>query len=177
MNLAAQAHYDAPMIENSPLDKPRPHPLHIALGACFVLLWLGCLPEEGGGELPASDIEGTVGDEAFSLSSGSADSTIDGTYVVTLADTPEFTCAASSGLPSNYLQIVISDIDEPTTFDANGHVFFNVFEDGVSVGEPAQSGSVTIDEVDTFAGVISGYLEAHSETSSVSGSFSVDICQ
>lgn len=177
MNLVAQAHYDAAMNANSSLDKSRPHPLHIALGACFALLWLGCIPEDGGGDFASSDIEGTVGGEAFTLSSGSADLTVDGTYVVTLADTPEFTCTASSGLPSDYLQIVISDVDQPTTFDASGHVFFNVFEGGVSVGEAAQSGTVTIDEVDTFGGVVSGYLEAESETSSVSGSFSVDICQ
>lgn len=144
-----------------------PYTLLLLVGA------LGCLPSENNG-VNATDISGTVGEEDFTVASASADRGIDGTYVVTLADTPEFSCSASSGLPMNYLQIVVGDIDTPGTYDADGRVFFNVFENGVSEGEAADTGTVTIDGIGF--GAIDGYLDASGPRSSVIGNFSAQIC-
>lgn len=145
-------------------------PLYVG---ALVITALGCVPggNNGSGE---TDIAGTVGGFDFEVASASADRTIDGNYVVTLADTPEFTCSASSGLPMNYTQIVIGEIDSPGTFDAAGRVSFNVFENGVSEGELADSGTITIDDV-SF-GFIDGFIDASGPDSSVSGNFSADIC-
>ncbi len=143
----------------------------LALGG---LLWLGCVPDGGGGPTEA-DITGSVRGETFTVESGAAEFTAD-TYTVTLASTPEFSCSATSGVPSNYLLIDIVDIDEPGSYDAAGRVSFNEFVDGVSETEPAESGTVTIDAIDTFSGVIEGAVDATGPSSSVSGSFSVEIC-
>ncbi len=132
---------------------------------------IGCLPGENNG---VTDIDGSVGGSDFMVASASADRGEDGTYVVTLADTPEFSCSSSSGLPMNYLQIVVGDIDNVGTFDADGRVFFNVFENGVSAGEAATSGTVTID--DLSFGTINGAIDASGPESSVRGSFSAEIC-
>ncbi len=151
----------------------------------LIIAALGCIPVENngfndgtGGPDPTTDVSGTVGGQPFSTASGSAELNVDGTYVITLADTTEFSCDSSSGLPGNFLQIVIGEIDAeaPQSYDADGRVFFNVYEDGVSVGDGADTGTVDIDDVDTFGGFIDGSLDATGPDSDVSGSFSVQIC-
>lgn len=151
--------------------------------AGLIIAALGCVPVEnngfndgvGGGN---TNISGTVGGESFTVQSGSAELNVDGKYVITLADTPEFSCDSSSGLPMNFLQVVIGEIeaDAPQTYDADGRVFFNVFEDGVSVGDGADTGSVSVETVDEFGGFIDGSIDATGPDSSVSGDFSVEIC-
>lgn len=160
-------------VSHSALDPVRPSRFSVAYVAALTLAALGCMPGQNNG-VDATDLSGTVGGQSFSVASASADRGEDGTYVITLADTPEFSCSASSGLPMNYLQIVVGDIDETGTFDADGRVFFNVYENGVSEGEPADSGNVTIDSV-SF-GSIDGYIDAAGAESSVSGNFSAEIC-
>jgi len=124
-----------------------------------------------------SDVTGSVESSSFEVQSGSADQSYeDNSYVITLANTPEYACTSSSGLPGDYLTVVISEIDGPTTVDAEGHVYFNSFRDGISVGEAADGGSVTIDTVDDFAGEIRGSVDATGPNSEVSGNFSVEIC-
>lgn len=134
----------------------------------LLLASLGCIPS--GDE---TEVDGEVGNTTFEVQSASADR-VEGGYVVTLADTPEFSCSASSGLPMNYLQVVISDVDAPGTFDAEGRVFFNVFENGVSEPEVADSGTFTVDSV-SF-GYIDGSIDASGPVSSVAGGFSAEIC-
>lgn len=147
--------------------------------AALGLAALGCIPTENnslGGGGAGTDVSGTVGGQTFEVASGSAERGVGDTYVLTLADTPEFSCDATSGLPMNYLQVVIGEIEGVATYDADGRVFFNVYENGVSESEPAESGTVTIDDVDDFGGFIDGSISASGPESSVSGSFSVEIC-
>jgi hypothetical protein len=141
----------------------------------LVVAALGCIPgQNNGGGDGETDISGNVGGQSFSVASASADRGEQSVYVVTLADTPDFSCSASSGLPMNYLQIVVGDIEESGTYDADGRVFFNVFENGVSEGEAATTGTVTIDTV-SF-GFIDGNIDASGPRSSVEGNFSAEVC-
>lgn len=144
------------------------------LVSCFFLA-PACIPLDGA-PVTDSDVAGTIGGRDFQVSSGSAELNVDSAYVITLADTPEFSCTATGGLPADYLQVVIGEVSEPTTYDADGRVYFNVFEGGVSTPEAANSGTVTIDAIDAFSGFIDGSIDASGGSSSVSGSFSVEIC-
>jgi len=78
------------------------------------LFAFGCVEE--------SRIFGQVQGSSFEFVSGSAEE-IDDQYVITLADTEEFTCTPSAAPPADYLTIVISDIDGLGTFEADGTVF------------------------------------------------------
>lgn len=153
------------------LDRPRDR-FWIFYLAGLGLAALGCMPENNApGE---STLSGTISGQAFGVGSASADLVDGGEYVVTIADTTEFSCSASSGLPMSYLQIVIGTVDGPGTYEAAGRVFFNVFENGVSESEPAESGSVVIDDIGF--GSIDGSINAVGSESQVSGSFSAEIC-
>jgi len=144
---------------------------HMLVCSLFVA---GCLPLDG---VPTdSDVTGTIGGREFEVVSGSAELNVDSNYVITLADTPEFSCTASDGLPTDYLQVVIGEVEEATTYEADGRVYFNMFEAGVSTPQAADSGSVTIDSIDSFGGMIHGSIDASGEGSSVAGTFSVEIC-
>lgn len=131
---------------------------------------LGCV--EGAG---SSDVSGAILGSTFDAIGGSAESEGDG-FTITIADSTAFGCGAFGVLPESYLTVVIGTITGPTTLGASGVVYFNSFEDGISSSEAATSGSVTIDLVDTELNRIEGYVDASGDTSSVAGSFAVDIC-
>lgn len=143
------------------------------MGLIFALISvcaLGCV--EGAG---SSDVSGAILGSTFDAIGGSAESE-GGGYTITVADSTAFGCGAFGVLPEAYLTVVIGTISGPTTMSAAGVVYFNSFEDGISSSEPATSGSITIDLVDTELNRIEGYVDASGDTSAVAGSFAVDIC-
>lgn len=132
-----------------------------------VFLAAGCIESE-------SNITGTIQGSSFDVVSGSAEN-IDDQFLVTLANTGEFSCDTTQLPPDNYLTIVISDITTTGPIDAAGTVFFNTFEDKVGEGEPAERGTVVIDVIQGDR--IEGSIDASGPNSSVSGEFSVPVCQ
>jgi hypothetical protein len=156
-------------------DRFRRHARLLGLTAPAALM-LACGPFDPGLLDGGSQVSGSVHDSEFVVESGSAEDDTMGGFVITLADTPEFSCSSVGGLPETYLTIVLGPIDGPAEFPASSTVVFNAFEDGVGFAQPASSGSLMIDEIDTTFGTIRGSVDASGPDSSVSGSFSVDIC-
>lgn len=149
-----------------------------AIAAVLALISAACVPLDSGlGGGGGTDLSGSVDGTPFSYSSGGADS-VGESYVITLADTPEFSCSSFDAPPLNYVSISISGVDDaPTTYDAAGNVFFNSFVEGVSASEPATSGTVTIDDIDPTFGEILGSVDASNADSEISGSFAVETCR
>lgn len=149
------------------------------VAAALALLTSACVPlDDGGfGGVGSTDLSGSVEGTPFSYSSGGAD-TVGNGYVITLADTPEFSCGSPDAPPLNYVSISISGVETaPQTYDAAGNVFFNSFESGVSASEPATGGTVTIDEIGgSFGGEIVGSVDAFNDDSDIFGEFVVDVC-
>lgn len=121
-----------------------------------------------------SDVSGAVMGSDFFSTAGSAESDGAG-YTITLSDSSAFSCFPI-GSQDAYLTVVIGSVDGPTSIPAAGNVFFNNFQDNINTTEAATSGTVSIDSVDTDLGTISGTIDASGDTSSVQGSFSVEIC-
>lgn len=132
-----------------------------------ILVASGCVED-------TTEVSGSVLGFAFEAVSGSAE-VVGEDYILTLADTPEFTCLAVEPPPEIYLTLVVSDIREPGTLDADGTVFFNSFENDVGEAEAATRGSVTIDSITDLR--IEGRIDATGPDSSVQGEFSVEVCQ
>ena len=120
-----------------------------------------------------SDITGTIQGTSFEVLSGSAESVGD-SFIITLADTAEFSCSSVAAPPANYLQVVIAEISEPKTYQAADTVSFNVVEDEVGRVSEATGGTVVIDSVNDTS--IEGSIDASSSDSSISGNFTVEIC-
>jgi len=140
---------------------------YIAFFACGDLAGLG-----GSG----GNVSGSVYGKSFNQLSGSADR-LGSSFTITITDATEFSCGSQSDTPSSYLLIDISDISDQSSgqsFSANGRVFFNIVENDVADGSAATSGLVTIDSVDDFS--ISGSIDASGPNGSISGSFSVEVC-
>lgn len=145
----------------------------------FVAILVGLLGT-GCGDLGldslGSSVSGSILGSDFSSIDGSAESS-GGTYTITLADTGAFACNSFDEPPSIYLTVVLAGVSSPTTISAVSAVSFNSFEDGVNDVEGATSGTIVIEEIDDFTGVISGTIDASGPTSFVSGSFSAEICR
>lgn len=136
-----------------------------------LLALVGC----GDQDLPNTNISGSVHGELFSFVSGTAESTVDGEYILTLADDPSHSCTSTP--PGNYLTIVITGVASTGSFSAAGNVHFNRIEDSINHSESATSGSVIIEVLDAETSRrIEGDISASSEGNDVSGVFSVPIC-
>jgi hypothetical protein len=147
---------------------------NIVFGGVVACVVSGCVPLDNG--FDETDVSGSVGDQPFEFVSGGADSIGSG-YVILLTNTPEFACGSLATPPLEYVSISISGVDRaPVTYDAAGTVFFNAFEGGVSAGEPATGGTVSIDEISTFDGSIIGSVDAWNDSSEIAGSFNIEIC-
>ena len=134
-------------------------------------LFLGC----GDQDLPRTNISGSVHGEPFSFVGGTAESTVDGEYILTLADDPSHSCISTP--PGNYLTIVITGVDSTGSFPASANVHFNRVEDGINHSASADSGSVIIEVLNTDTSrLIEGDISASSEGNDVSGVFSVPSC-
>lgn len=145
----------------------------LLLGLVLVAM-LGCIPE-GGGPGPGggfSSVSGTVFDQSFSMYSGVAEST-GGGYLITLTDSASYGCTST---PSGDYLRVIFEAGQVGTASASGNVTFSSVEANLDVSEGATAGSVSITEIDETFGTISGDLTASNASSSVSGTFTVDIC-
>ncbi|MEZ4459551.1 MAG: hypothetical protein R3E66_07435 [bacterium] len=121
-------------------------------------------------------VSGSILGSDFSSVAGSAESSGFG-YTITLSDTGAFECSSFESLPDFYLTVVLDDVREPMSIPAAGRVTFNSFEDDVITSESADSGQIVIESVDPELGTISGSIDATGATSSVAGSFTVDICR
>lgn len=125
-------------------------------------------------DLGFGSVSGDVMGQTFQYGSGVADHDGRGNYLITLSDSTRFDCySAPSG---NYLSIVIAGVDGPGTYSASHAVTFNHFENNTNYSDPASSGSVTIDEIDSDRQLIHGSISASNIDSDVSGIFSVEIC-
>ncbi len=146
------------------------HKMLICMALCACA---GCVPLDdgfGGG----TSLSGSVDGEPFAFVSGGADAVGTG-YVILLTNTPEFSCNSVDAPPLDYVSISVSGVETaPSTYDAAGNVFFNSFEGGVSAGDAATAGTVSIDDIGF--GSIVGSIDASNDDSDIFGSFDVEIC-
>jgi|AP45_3_1055517.scaffolds.fasta_scaffold27795_2 hypothetical protein len=156
-----------------PVDSQRHIRTWALLLGLVLIAMLGCIPPEGSAPTGGfSSVSGTVFDQSFSMYSGVAESTGAG-YLITLTDSSSYGCTST---PSGDYLRVIFEAGQVGTTSAAGNVTFSSVEANLDVSEGATAGSVSIDEIDETFGTISGDLTASNDTSSVSGSFTVDIC-
>ncbi len=143
------------------------------LGALLCLILLpSCADGFGGaGEV---NVSGTVRQLSFTGMSGTAERDGLGNYVVTLTDSPDFSCLNTPS--STYLKIAIGEFSQAGTFSAPGRVTFSSVSGFVDMATSATGGTVTILDIDTFDETITGELNAQSSDSSVRGTFSVNLC-
>lgn len=145
--------------------------LFVVAAACALFL-PGCVSEGDADIL----VEGEVLGAPFSATAGTAEQLQDGSYVLTLSNSPSFTC--NSAPSSSSLQVVIDGFSSTGEFQATDRVSFNSEEDGVVDGETATDGRVFVEILDeTTPRTITGDINASGETSQVSGTFEVPICQ
>lgn len=136
---------------------------------------LGCILAGPDDAVEETEIEGNVGGEGDFVVRGAVATHVgENGYVVTLADTPEVSCDARDGLPSNFRQVRIGAFERTGTYDATALVTFDAFVDGVSEDERASGGTVTIDTIGW--GTISGAIDARGAHSAVDGTFLAEVC-
>lgn len=120
-------------------------------------------------------VEGEVLGESFSATAGTAEQLQSGSYVLTLSNSPSYTCTSSPS--SSTLQVVIDGFSSTGEFQAADRVSFNSEQDGVIEGESATSGRVFVEILDSNSPpTIAGDLNAAGPNSQVSGTFEVPIC-
>lgn len=139
----------------------------VALWALVVLF--GCIPTEGGG---GGGVSGTVMGQPFDMYGGVAEPAGSG-YLITLTDSSLYDCVSTP--EGDYLQIVWEVSDEGS-YSAVGNVTFSSVEGNFVPSESASSGSVSVSSIDLAASTITGSINASGPESSVTGTFTVEIC-
>lgn len=119
-------------------------------------------------------VEGEVLGEPFSATAGTAERLESGSYILTLSNSPSFTCTSEP--QSSNMSIVIDGFSATGEFQAADRVSFNSLQDGVIDGETATAGRVFVEILDETA-TINGDINASAPTSQVSGTFEVPICE
>lgn len=131
----------------------------------------GC---EGSGDLVVF-VDGEVRGQPFSATSGVAEPLSGGGYVLTLSNSPSFSC--TSGPTTSSLSVVLDGFSADGEYDADDRVSFNSIQDGVIDGDTATSGRFSVEIVeDGSPPYISGDITASGPESQVSGTFEVPIC-
>ena len=134
------------------------------------VLSLGCITD-----VPDANVAvtGQVRGEAFTGLGGVAEGA-DGRYFLTLVDSADFDCFNTP--TSNYLTVSLGQVDGTGEYPAPGNVSFTSSDGSFGDVEEATSGTVTIDSVDESGNLITGRIDAAGDTSSVSGTFELPIC-
>jgi hypothetical protein len=134
------------------------------------VLSLGCITDVPDANVAVS---GQVRGEPFTGLGGVAEGA-DGRYFLTLVDSADFDCFNTP--TTNYLTVSLGQIDGTGSYPAPGNVSFATSSGSQSDVEEATSGTVTVESVDEFGSLITGRIDAAGETSSISGTFELPIC-
>ena len=141
----------------------------LLLVLCLGLVAPGCIDDSAS----SANVTGQVLNQKFQSYSGVADN-MGSFYAITLADSPLYGCSTTPD--EAYLHVVVG-AGMVGTFQAKGNVSFNATIPTISSSvEEADSGTVTITEIDTVNQIIRGEISATGATSQVSGDFDVKIC-
>jgi hypothetical protein len=120
-------------------------------------------------------VEGDVMGQPFSATAGTAERLQSGSYILTLSNSPSFSCTSEPQSAS--LSVVIDGFSGSGEYPAADSVSFSSIEDGVIDGEAATSGRVFVDVgEESSPGMISGDINASGPTSQVNGTFEVPVC-
>ncbi len=138
-----------------------------------LLLVSACQADQVGSDITVS---GTVLDQPFSASSGSAE-LANGTYVITLSDDPNFTCTTSPA--GDYLSVDMFNVSGSGSYNAADNVTFSSNANQVLDQEAADSGVFDVTLATDTAGNsrLQGSINANGATSSINGTFDVPVCK